>query len=682
MEQRPHIPFGAMPLLPLCASFAAGIMLGDLTASLWCAALCAVAAAVVALTRRYLYAAWIAAMALGAADILVLSPQDENIASAENTVVYQARILDAREHESSQSATVELLQAGADTATLADCRPVKVQIIVPSFAHRLQPGNDMIFRSDIEPVTVMTDLPDENDPAIFLLQRRIHHRAFVAGDDLLRLKPTPGIMAALTRFRATLTDRLYASRLSTQAKEFANTILTGDAGDIDPSARQRFSASGLSHILALSGLHVGLIAMLISLALWPVRIAGYSRSVTVAVILLLWLYAAVTGFGPSVTRAVIMTTIYLTGNLLQRRTLPLNSLCAAALLILLFDPASLYTIGFQLSFAAVLTITLFADRLNPVSRRHTILYYLISYLSLSVSAILGTGLIAAIYFHTMPLYFIFANIAAAILLPPLLGAIVILTLCEFAGFDPGWLCDIINMLYGWLDTTAGFFASLPGATLRRIYLPAWSVALYAIILAMLFLWLDRRRRIFGYLFATAAVAATVIIVLLPSPERHPALYFARTTYHTDIVIDDGGVTLDVITTRPTEPGASKERAEMRYADYMGRRAVDSVRMITETDSRGNHYRKESNVIRFGDKTITVLSGDSYGSISKCDYALICRGFTDDIEAAVEAVNPDTIILAYDLHPRRAQRYAMHCRAIGKGCIVMRERPFSLTLKSD
>ncbi len=671
-----------MPLLPLCAAFAAGIMLGDLTAGLWPAAAAAVAAAAAAIARRYLYAAWIAAMALGAADILVLSPQDEDIASTGNTALYRARILEAREHESSQSATVELLQAGADSAALTDCRPVKVQIIVPSFARQLQPGYDITFRCDIEPVTVMTDLPDETDPAMFLLQKRIRHRAFVAGDDLLDLSPAPGIMAALTRFRATLTDRIYASRLSTQAKEFANTILTGDAADLDPSARERFSASGLSHILALSGLHVGLIAMLISLALWPVKIAGYRRSVTVAVIVLLWLYAAVTGFGPSVTRAVIMATIYLTGNLLQRRTLPLNSLCAAALLILLFDPAALYTIGFQLSFAAVLAIILFADRLNPVSRRHTILYYLASYISLSVSAILGTGLIAAIYFHTMPLCFIFANIAAAILLPPLLGAIVLLTLCESAGFDPAWLCDIINLLYGWLDTAAGFFASLPGATLRRIYLPAWSVALYALILAMLYLWLDRRRRIFGCLFAAAAAASTLIIVLLPSPERHPSLYIARTTYHTDIVIDDGGGTLDIITTRPTEPGASKERAEMRYADYMGRRGADSVKMITEVYSRGNHYRKEGNVIRFGNKTIAVLSSDSYGYIGKCDYMLICRGFTNKIEAALEAVNPDTIILAYDLHPRRAQRYAERCRAIRKGCIVMRERPFSLTSESD
>lgn len=682
MEQRPHIPFGAMPLLPLCAAFAAGIMLGDLTASLWCATLCAVAAAAVALTRRYLYAAWIAAMALGIVDILVLSPQDEDIASAGNAAVYRARILEAREHESSQSATVGLLQAGADSATLVDCRPVKVQIIVPSFAQRLQPGYDITFRCDIEPVRVMTDLPDEIDPAIFLLQKRIRHRAFVAGDDLLDLRPTPGIMASLTRFRATLTDRIYGSRLSTQAKEFANTILTGDAGDLDPSARERFSASGLSHILALSGLHVGLIAMLISLALWPVRMAGYRRSVTIAVILLLWLYAAVTGFGPSVTRAVIMTTIYLTGNLLQRRTLPLNSLCAAALLILLFDPAALYTIGFQLSFAAVLTIILFADRLNPVSRRHTILYYLTSYISLSVSAILGTGLIAAIYFHTMPLYFIFANIAAALLLPPLLGAIVLLTLCEFAGFDPEWLCDIINMLYGWLDTTAGFFASLPGATMQRIYLPAWTVVLYGVILAMLYLWLDRRRRLFGYLFAASMVVSAIIIILLPTPERHPALYIARTTYHTDIVIDDGDATLDIITTRPSEPGESKERAEMRYADYMGRRAADSVRVITEANARGDHYRKEGNVIRFGDKRIAVLSDDSYGSIAKCDYALICRGFTDKIEAALEAVNPDTIILAYDLHPRRAQRYAERCRVIGKGCIVMRDRPFSLASVSN
>lgn len=681
MERKPHIPFGAMPLLPLCASFAAGIMLGDLTGSIIVTAGIAIAAAIAALSRHYLYAAWIAATALGAADILITSPQDEPIATTGIETTYRARIINAREHESSQSATVELLQSGTDTSTLADCRPMKVQIIVPSFANPLRPGYDVTFRCEIEPVKAVTDLPDEIDPAQFLLKKRIRFRAFVAGDNLISLTPSKGIMATLTRFRTTLTEKINASGLDTPAKEFANTILTGNSDDLSPDTRQRFSASGLSHILALSGLHVGLIAMLISLALWPVKMAGHHKWVTIAIIALLWIYAAVTGFGPSVTRAVIMTTIYLAGSLLQRRTFPFNSLCAAALLILIFDPAALYEIGFQLSFAAVLSIILFADILNPVRRDRTLLYRLSSYITLSIAAIIGTAIISAIYFHTMPLYFIFTNIVAAFLLPPLLGGIALLTICEFAGFDPGWLCHIINRLYGMLDTTADLFASLPGATLRRLYPPAWITAFYTVILAMLYLWISHRRRIFGYMFGAMAVTTISIAILLPTPEHNPTLYVARTTYRTDIVIDDGGTTLDIITTRPVEPMASKLRADMRYAEYMGRRDIDSIRIITTPTAKGIHYGKNGDKLQFGDKTIAILSSNTAVPIGNVDYALICRGFTNIIEEVVEALNPDTIVIAYDLHPRRAQHYAERCKALKKGFIMMRERPFNLMLQS-
>lgn len=678
MNRLHRSPIVGMPLLPVSTLFIIGILTGELIGSMWIVAGAVIAVCIAALFRQYIYAAWIGAFALGAADIIITTDNDipfHRYTGQEMT--FKARIISAKEHDSSQSATILITHTGADSSTLAECRHIKAQLTMPAFTPILMPGYDITFRSSIEPVSPMTDLPDEIDPSQFLLQKQIRYRTLTVDKNIIDIKPSGGIIAALTRLRADLTDKIYASRLDTRTKEFINTTLLGDASDMDSETRSRFTNAGLSHILALSGLHVGLIAMLLSMALWPVKLFGHRSVPTMTVILLLWLYAAVTGFGPSVTRAVIMATIYLAGNMLQRRTSPINSLCAAALIILIFDPAALYSVGFQLSFAAVLSIILFADKINPVDRKHRWLYYVSSYISLSIAAMLGTALIAACYFHTIPLYFIPANIIAAILLPVILGAALLLMLCECIGFDLLWLCTIINRIYGWLATSADFFSALPHATITRIYLPGWITAIYAGMLTMLYLLSDRKKIAFGYCFAALTIVFAAIIIYRPATPRTPALYLARTTYRTDIVIDDAGTTLDIVTTRPNEPMAVKMRADMRYGDYMGIRSIDSVKIIVTPKAKGSYYSLSDNILRFGDKNIAIIDSNEIPHTDKVDYALICKGFMRNIKDVTDAIRPDTVIFCYDLHPKRRKRYIAECNDMGTCYISMRETSWSL-----
>ena len=216
---------------------------------------------------------------------------------------------------------------------------------------------------------------------------------------------------------------------------FYIATITGDDSFLTDDSREEYSRSGLAHILALSGLHVAIIATVIAALLFPLHLMRQRKLRYIITIVILWIYAIVTGLSPSVTRAVVMTSMFLIALMIERRNSSLNALCFAALVILLFSPMSLYSIGFQLSFCAVASILIFANRMNPISPRHKIAYHFTSLITVSISAMIGTGLISAYYFHTFPVYFLLSNIIVLLILPFVLGGGILLTLLLAFGID-------------------------------------------------------------------------------------------------------------------------------------------------------------------------------------------------------------------------------------------------------
>lgn len=150
-----------------------------------------------------------------------------------------------------------------------------------------------------------------------------------------------------------------ASLYSPEQAAVMNGLLLGDRSGIEQDMLTEFRRSGIMHILAVSGLHAGIV---LSLFFLPLERLRFPLRATLA-LAGLWTYAAVTGFAPPVTRAALMATLLLGGTLFQRGGSSVNALGAAAAVILLLDPLALFGLSFQLSFAAVLGILLFHERI-------------------------------------------------------------------------------------------------------------------------------------------------------------------------------------------------------------------------------------------------------------------------------------------------------------------------------
>jgi len=252
-------------------------------------------------------------------------------------------------------------------------------------------------------------------------------------------------------------------------------VLLGNKEEISEGIRDAFSAVGVAHILAISGLHVGYVVLgATKVASWfhiPAKKAFWG------VVILITVYCLLTGLTPSVIRASIMAVILLGGNVLGRKTDPLTSLAAAFLAILLFRPLDLFEAGFQMSFGAVVGIfTLYKAIKNRLSRLPE---GISSTLAVTLSAQAGVLPISIFYFHQISLISLVANLVIV----PLTGVIVIggmfalLLTCLWGPLAYPMLWLVKGSLRFMMGSTV-LFSKIPYAVLYTPSIPPFIMVIY------------------------------------------------------------------------------------------------------------------------------------------------------------------------------------------------------------
>ena len=251
---------------------------------------------------------------------------------------------------------------------------------------------------------------------------------------------------------------LEKSGLKKDTRNFIISILLGERSYLSQEIKETLSNAGLAHVLALSGLHIGILMAIFLGIFYPIALMGFPIWQKVLAILLVWIYVAVTGWTPSTVRAAIMATFVIGAYIFQRKNSSLNALLASALLILFADPKVLWNIGMQMSFISVLSILLFAERLNTIDRHHhPFIYKSVSLLLISLVATFSTWCLVAYYFKNIPLLFIPSNLLLLPLLPFFIyGSIIYIILLaihidaillgEWLDFFQKWFVNIAAMV--------------------------------------------------------------------------------------------------------------------------------------------------------------------------------------------------------------------------------------------
>ena len=285
-----------------------------------------------------------------------------------------------------------------------------------------------------------------------------------------RSVPSEGFRIQIRRLRSGLIRILDSSGLNKEAASMTRALLLGDRSGIDPELREAYQRAGVVHLLAISGLHVGLLLALVHVILSPL-LGRKSRMLRFVVSLTaLWGYAILAGLGPSVVRAAVMFSLWALAVYMRREGESLHFLGLAALLMLgILNPYWLFQAGFQLSFAAVWGILAFAPifrSLRPY--KNPIPAKIGGWIGVSLAAQIGVLPLSLYHFHQFPWMFLAGSLLLVPLLGILLGLALAFMLLAVLGWTPAWLASILNGTLGMQNRLVRILASWDGLLIDGI----------------------------------------------------------------------------------------------------------------------------------------------------------------------------------------------------------------------
>lgn len=291
--------------------------------------------------------------------------------------------------------------------------------------------------------------------------------------------------------RAIIARRIHDIDTTQRAATAIMSALTiSDKTELSREVKLDYRRAGASHLLAISGLHIGIVFAMLNLLFGFVKLHKYGRIVFgVIVIVLLFSYAVFTGMSPSVMRAVVMFSLFQIALMSSRSYSSLNILSTAAIILLVADPAYLFDIGFQLSFMAMMGIvTLYGPVASLLRFDNRVLYALWSVTVVSLVAQIAVLPMVTYYFGQIPLAGLVVNICVWITVPVIIvGTFLFLaTSLSVVGIATLYVTKLQN---GFI----GLISSLPYASIEQVKMPLWlCLSCYAIIIALA-LWFVRVR---------------------------------------------------------------------------------------------------------------------------------------------------------------------------------------------
>ena len=285
------------------------------------------------------------------------------------------------------------------------------------------------------------------------------------------------------RLRTRLLKRLAVDESSEDQYAVVAAMALGDKSALTKELREVYAVTGASHVLALSGLHLGIIYTLLSLLIVGRRWQMVSQML---IVLCIWAFVFLVGMSTSVVRSATMLTVYALLSLGYRDKMTVNTLAFTAIVMLMVHPLSLYDVGFQMSFMAVLAILVFMPLLEGLFPTeyllsHQTVRWLWSMVAVSVSAQIGVAPLIAYYFGRFSTFFLLTNF---IVIP---AATLILWLSPVVLLFPS-LAYLLLYIVKCLNTVLGQMAAWPGASIEALHPTVLqTVMIYVVILCITYI---------------------------------------------------------------------------------------------------------------------------------------------------------------------------------------------------
>ena len=547
-----------------------------------------------------------------------------------------------------------------------------------SAAACLKSGDELLVSTRISPPANQKNF-DEFDYARYLMRRGISGTGYVAAGKWITLRSvqTNGTIHLRLRCLAdSYREKVIAlyRQLGFTGDELAvlSALTIGDKTELSESVRESYSIAGASHILALSGLHIGLLYAFLFFILRPVARKGRTgRCVrSVSLLVLLWAFAFFTGLSPSVVRSVTMFSILALADVFGRQPFSLNTLAVTAWLMLLCNPAGLFDVGFQLSFLAVASILLIQ---RPVYRlfavRNRVGKSVWGLMSVSIAAQIGTAPLVMFYFSRFSVHFLLTNLLVIPLITIILyAAIFMLLLTPFPWLQIWAVVGVRKLLEG-LNLFVRWVEQLPCSSVDGIWLYQLEVCgIYVFLFGAVCYCLHRRLR--NLLFCLLSVLLLsiyhVTMVWIDRPQRGLAFYNVRGCPAVHCIESSGDSWISYADTLP-----NKKALERVTANYWKRRHLLPPTEIT-SDCRTDVFSRQRQLVSFHGCNICIVNDNHWQTLRNksttptlyIDYLYLCKGYDGHLEELTRIFSFSYVILDASLSEYRRHLLESECKQSG------------------
>lgn len=559
-------------------------------------------------------------------------------------------------------------------------RKVELSLHVPDSTARvrLHPGDGLLFRARLEALRNPGN-PSEFDYAGYLRRQGVSGRAYVPPQAWRQLTPAAGLALrqklpfwSRLQLRALMYQQelaaRYFRRLPQDEAALLATLSLGHRSALPTTLRQQFSEVGVSHVLALSGLHLGILVGLL-LYVCPRR-RRWRAAYYGVVILMIVAFCLLAGLPASLLRAGGMAVFMLLSRVVNRRSRMLQSLFVVTFVLLLVSPLSLLDIGFQLSFLSVLFIGLFMPSLQRrLAHWPRWAKWVAVPLCLSTVAQVGTLPLVLHTFHQFPVYFWLANLLVVPLVTWLLYVAAVFLCIPLPAVQDAcvWLLHgLVQALVG----SVAWFSSWPGAGLTCHPNSLTTCALMVLAYCLLRSWaawrLTHRLTLVALLAAGVATAGAVVQA---RPARiRPQVVFYSGWGGSPVHFMASAVHTYLLNVTPADSSLLRRLS----ATYWRPCRLHRPQVVGAPVWEGHYLLLRHGVVRFGGDT-WVMAGAEWPALPAAGRQVACRvlfvadGFWGQLEPLARSYRPALVVLDAGLPEKRRKQLTGACRRLGWPC---------------
>ena len=472
--------------------------------------------------------------------------------------------------------------------------------------------------------------PDQFSYKNYLKNQQVFYQLYSKDSELFLLNNDTNTQRGhAANFRQLINKKLKKYNFTKDELSIINALILGQRQGIDKDLYDSYTNAGAIHILAVSGLHVGIILLILSFVLKPLERIKHGYFIkTIVILLLLWSYAIIAGNSASIVRATTMFSIVAIGLNLKRTSNIYNTLATSIFVLLLIKPSFIFDVGFQLSYAAVFAIVSIQPIIEPLLKpKNKLLNLLWKTLTVTVSAQFGIIPISLYYFHQFPSLFWLSNLVVIPVLGIILGLGLLVITLALIDMLPEFLADIFSFVIRMMNTFFEWIARQESFLFQDISFNVFQVIIsYLLIFAVYQFYLNRKAKwIFYSLALIIGFQANFIFDL--NQNKGEKLYIFHKSKYTII----------------------GEKVDKKLQLYSNLESVE-----TNTIPRTFAVKNNLNIERpkpiqpiFNIKNQTLLVIDSLGVYPvinlKIDYVLLTQSPKVNLERLIDSLQPKAII---------------------------------------